>query len=540
VALESWNSQKVAEALALARQLEDDQLATFLTAQMGLIRVQSGDPAGEDTARRAIDHARASHYDALLPDIYLINGSLQNVLNHSGQAMAFLRPAYETAVATHDRRTTIQALALMASSLRAPEHATKEDLATAQSYLDDALELVDPQHERASLLDLLEGAALTDQRRGDLGGELQHLDAARRLVAAGVRNADLVWLESRTGAAYLELGRVKDALLEFERILPTVEKGTDNVTSSIALLGLAECYSIEGRDAEARQMLLRAGALVNKLGIPRLRAMYHHAAAEIAARRQDFRNAYDETKAMAEQQHLAAEASDRTQLQALKVQFEVARRDGENATLRARQVEERSKRNTLIMSLAMAGCALLSVAAFLWREIRQKRRFVHLALRDELTGAPNRRSMIDMLRMRVSTMQGGSSMIAILDIDHFKQVNDRWGHDVGDEALKRFYDACRGSLRASDALGRWGGEEFLLVGHGSTEDDVSALYDRVLAAVGTIQLPGAPDDFRLAFSMGVSHLGSGDRDVERAIKLADEALYRAKEGGRGRCEFSSS
>ena len=122
----------------------------------------------------------------------------------------------------------------------------------------------------------------------------------------------------------------------------------------------------------------------------------------------------------------------------------------------------------------------------------------------------------------------------MLDIDHFKAFNDRHGHALGDIVLKQFYATCRRELRKSDWLGRWGGEEFLLVSRGIASISVAPVFERLDRALAAIELPGAARGERIGFSLGACEAPTTpDVDLEALIKRADEALYEAKLAGRG-------
>jgi diguanylate cyclase (GGDEF)-like protein len=523
------------DIIALANELKDDETATLLTAARGRDLVWEGDLSGELMARRALNHAEANDLRAVLPYIYAANGKLQVRLSRIGEAVELLRRSYQAFVATKNRVCIAFTLVDMASALRT-DSATSEDLAMAESYLAEARHLADARSEPGLMVNILQSSVLSAQRQGNMQAALGYLDTLRALITAGVRSSEAGWLEQQTGSVLLATGRPREALAAFQRALPLLEKENDSLQQSFSLLGLAEARSILGDNDDAQRALARAKQIVEKLGVARLSAKYHATAAGIAARNANYRLAYEETKAMAEKQQAAVQANNRQQLESQKVRFDVARKDAENALLRAQQLEADGRRERLVMTMVLAGVVLIGIVAFLLLQIRQTRRFAKLALRDELTGAPNRRRMLGLLRRESQPLLlGGSTMIAILDIDHFKLVNDRFGHDVGDSLLRAFYETCKSCLRGSDVLGRWGGEEFLIVGNGSPEPDISTLFRRILNAVQQIQVPGLPPDYRLTFSMGVSHLEPGGTGVEAALKMADTALYKAKKAGRSRC-----
>lgn len=125
--------------------------------------------------------------------------------------------------------------------------------------------------------------------------------------------------------------------------------------------------------------------------------------------------------------------------------------------------------------------------------------------------------------------------MAVVDVDHFKRVNDVHGHAAGDIALKQVGQAINSHVSADDIAGRYGGEEFLLVlGHGSREDMLATL-ERVRASVEALQLP-----FPLTVSIGAAFGARGQDTVEAMFNRADAALYRAKQGGRNRIELATS
>ncbi len=154
-----------------------------------------------------------------------------------------------------------------------------------------------------------------------------------------------------------------------------------------------------------------------------------------------------------------------------------------------------------------------------------------LSLADPLTGLGNRRAFDDALREELArTARSGSPLgLVMLDVDHFKDFNDRHGHQAGDEALVVVAEALRGAARAEDRACRVGGEEFALLLPGAGEGAAAAVAERVRAAVAADTRPAA----RLTVSLGVAAAGPGST-AEGLVQQADLRLYAAKEGGRDR------
>ena len=161
------------------------------------------------------------------------------------------------------------------------------------------------------------------------------------------------------------------------------------------------------------------------------------------------------------------------------------------------------------------------------------------AATDSLTGLPNKRAVTDTLtRMFAQSSRSGSPLsLVLLDLDHFKEVNARHGHPVGDQALANVGAVLRSVLRAGDFAGRNGGEEFALL---LPETDTSAAQEiaqRVGAAIADITLPGV--DLVLTASLGVATYPDHANALERLERLADAALYMAKRAGRNRTEIAN-
>lgn len=160
--------------------------------------------------------------------------------------------------------------------------------------------------------------------------------------------------------------------------------------------------------------------------------------------------------------------------------------------------------------------------------------------RDALTGLHNRRHMMEMLAHEVDRdhrFKAGFSL-ALIDLDHFKQVNDQYGHQTGDAALCCFARQAQSILRAGDVLARWGGEEFLFLYPESTPTEAVAylelLRDKLLHTTVSKQHPA----LKVRFSAGLTAFHTGE-PIQQTIERADQALYQAKAGGRGRCEIWS-
>lgn len=162
-------------------------------------------------------------------------------------------------------------------------------------------------------------------------------------------------------------------------------------------------------------------------------------------------------------------------------------------------------------------------------------RIQELATHDELTGLYNRRHMQGMLeaewRRCQRTAHGFS--VGLVDLDHFKRLNDEYGHAAGDEALRLFAQEARCTLRDSDVVARWGGEEFLVLLPSVKAEDARCALERLRAALARHARWQAHPHLKFSFSAGVAEYLPGE-DIHHTIERADRALYAAKQAGRDR------
>lgn len=164
-------------------------------------------------------------------------------------------------------------------------------------------------------------------------------------------------------------------------------------------------------------------------------------------------------------------------------------------------------------------------------------RISDMAIRDELTGVYNRRYLMERIAEEAHRcLRNGSAFcICMVDIDWFKEINDTYGHQSGDEVIRSVARCASGSLRQLDFFGRYGGEEFAMVLTDTPLEGAMVTAERVRARIEQLDFAGIGPDVRVTVSIGVAeHIRRTDSGA--TLKRADAALYRAKESGRNRCE----
>lgn len=168
--------------------------------------------------------------------------------------------------------------------------------------------------------------------------------------------------------------------------------------------------------------------------------------------------------------------------------------------------------------------------------LRANRELQQLALTDSLTGLLNRRALFDLLSREMTREKRYDRPLALimLDIDHFKQVNDRHGHAAGDTVLKQVASICTLALRNSDSMARFGGEEFVIMAPEAGQDSALQLAERLRIALRSTDIEVDHTTLRVTASFGVAMLSADDQYPEQLFRRADDALYKAKTAGRDR------
>ena len=195
------------------------------------------------------------------------------------------------------------------------------------------------------------------------------------------------------------------------------------------------------------------------------------------------------------------------------------------------------RRHELRFTIAILALGGLIIGLLIWMLLanrRYHRELLRLADQDGLTGLPNRRCTVEKatIALIAAADKGRPVTIALIDLDHFKSINDKYGHAVGDYVLKEFARLASGALRASDTLGRWGGEEFLLILPDVELDSAVLTIHRIRSVTAEMELPEAARGLYVSFSAGLATRTQAVQSLDEVIAAADMALYEAKNAGR--------
>lgn len=192
----------------------------------------------------------------------------------------------------------------------------------------------------------------------------------------------------------------------------------------------------------------------------------------------------------------------------------------------------------MCLSIFLFMCVFEGMRASYYLLVRQfNERLQGLAITDQLTGIANRRRLVDVLEAEIRRAERMHTVFALVvfDLDHFKKINDTYGHGQGDETLQLVSTRVNELIRATDIVGRWGGEEFLMILPGTNAAGAFLLSNRVREAVAGHRFSAG---FSVTLSFGITEYLESDT-LDTLVDRADRALYRAKQKGRNRVEIQS-
>lgn len=563
------------EALRILQQQPDADLE--VRARLLLCDYQ----AERDTnaAQQEIDAATArlpqAHRTGLKAGLLDCRGQMYETSGNNAKARALYEQAVAVAAETHDDEMLAQSLFSRGYLL-----GLEGEYAAGLTDLKRSHALFDKLNKPIHALTTLNGIAILYNRMGDYAqARYIYSRALKAQREAGMQREEAVTLHN-LGRAYENLHEWEEARRAFTESLALSRQLSYPRGEAYALRGLAAVSNASGDPKGALEILSRAESLQRQTPDARLRAQiqlargiaFHKldrmqesiaaledaagvfrqadAMGELNATYSELAEVYAETgnwRAAYEKRTLAKETSDRLlnnqldqRFATLKVEFDTVAKEKENAVLiHENAINQQALAQAQRVRQLQAAVILLSVtlavvlATLAMHQRRHALRMKYLALTDELTDAPNRRSVLSRLEPLLRDPDQGSCAVLIMDIDHFKKINDQFGHSAGDEVLKMVANAVRSTVAEPSFFGRLGGEEFLIV---LPRTDLSAaqaaaeLFREAIMSIDTSRW--CPDRRRITASIGCAVSTPAADTPSTMLKRADFALYAAKRSGR--------
>lgn len=379
--------------------------------------------------------------------------------------------------------------------------------------------------------------AILDNLSGRFEFALRELAKAEKLLVmlAPVKRA---FLEQERAKALLGVGRKQEALSLLEQAGNILKPELDALLNSYWHLLMAEARIATGEFVVALGHLATAEPVLRRENNQRFLILLHQLRSEALAGIGDSQGGLAEMRQFVALREQFIKDLQEQSIIWVEGEFELLRQEAENQALlnhqqlQQREIEQVKERRVWIMVVLLL---LFGMGASLVFWLLERHRHMQvLAFTDELTGIKNRRRVLAMgdQLLRQARSSGKPFSVLLLDIDHFKRINDTFGHYQGDCILKWVVACIEHRLRPQDLLGRVGGEEFLVLLPGLKLADASQVAERIRGFIAKKSFPGM--NSKVTLSLGCAELGSDDGDLGDLIRRADAALYRAKEGGRNR------
>ncbi len=491
-----------------------------------------------DAADQLIESAHKLQTKGSLADTCLLigRGLLQSRENREDLAIASLTQAYHDSAGPGFAEPRILAAGNLSTVLRG-----MGDYVQALNLNQEALDWDTRQKAPLALsVDrFLRGRILL--LMGKYQEAIEEFSESGRLSAQFDDRQGVAFVDARVCEARIALGQLNRARPACNRALKTftATKYWDQAKDTKALLARIDLAqgNPERALATLNEVLDHQGA---DLLPTRVAELYEWRARTNAALR-NYRDAYlDLTEYMT--RYTAINDAERSRkAAALRARFETDREIERNAALKRELAESQERTQHQAQQLRWNAIASVSgvlviamLVYFLISNYRYRQQLVRLASQDALTGLPNRRRTVELAKAALASADesGTPLAIAIIDMDHFKIINDRCGHATGDYVLRGFAHAGRNALRPNDVLGRWGGEEFLLIMPDATLQVALATLERLRTLTFGIHLPSSGAGLRVSLSAGVTIHDRVVRSLDELIARADSALYVAKNEGR--------
>lgn len=533
--LERDSDARAAAAQGMKYVPAASELAHVALALIDVENVYDAAGLAEATKRVQELHAANISSSAVGTCALITLGTLQYRSDASHVAISTLIKAYRAA--EEDRNETLRVLAADALS------SVMREIGDYTQALELNAEVIEwnKAHDATlalSVAQYLRGNILEETR--DFGAAVGSFEASRSL-SIGLGDAlGVAFSEMRICEVQIELNRLQEARKNCEGAVASFSdaRAEDMVKQTRSLLARIDLG--EGRTAQALATLndvLSNGAAGLQ---PRIVASIYQVRARANAARGNFGAAYSDLNEYTARYVAVNEARRAREIAGQRARFETDRQIERNADLH-RELELSQQRQRDLKRLTWwavcAGALIIGLlTAMLYETRRHRRQLSKLANIDAMTKLPNRRHIADLAARAIveAAATRRPLTLALIDLDHFKVINDELGHAAGDQVLCDFARLSRENLRATDTIGRWGGEEFLLLMPNTPPEWALGSVERLRSLAQGIALPSSSPGLKVSLSAGLASTNASLASLDELVALADAALYSAKEEGRNR------
>jgi diguanylate cyclase (GGDEF)-like protein len=529
------------EALRLARDARDvASEARAMLCRAAYIMLLSGSQRGLPEVEKAIVLLQDTDEQQLLAEALEIRGDILSLLGEQAKAMLDFqraRAAYRAAGIDHEVEPLMLSIAVA--------YRRMGDWPQAQRHFTAAVKRMQDKGDWESVAtNLIQLGFL----HGESGFPDKALAAFREAERVAIKHDDPYNINAaRLGIAESQiiLGQPDTALAALQQARAGFAAEHDTSSEDMLLMLTGQALARQGLHAEALARYRQALPLIQQDGNERYLAMLYKAQAASKEAIGQSGPALEDYKRYTDLQMKLQGKMRLEQSRMLEYEYEIRRRDFENRQLRA-QAEVKQQEVAALeavrrwqwLAIALAVLLVALLASLALRQWRKSRRLRDLTLLDPLTGIANRPGIErEAARALEESIRNGTPLsLLMLDLDHFKAINDRYGHASGDKVLRATTSAWQAQLRGRDPLGRVGGEEFVVVCPDTTLEQALVVANRLRDAANALRFPDIDPALRVSVSIGAAQARKADETCDALLDRADAALYRAKQQGRDRVE----
>lgn len=347
----------------------------------------------------------------------------------------------------------------------------------------------------------------------------------------------------------IKKGHSADAIELLERYDADVQRSQyPSLIAQFDIL-LAQAYQQQGDVARSKKFALDAIGASIKGEYTGPQRMAYDLLYQIEQQQGHFQSAlaYHEKYMAADKAYLDDISAKALAYQIVKQQVQVKKQqvdklNNQNQILQLQQALDRKAVEAGRLYIGLLLMVLAFIGLWLYRLKRSQLRFMNLARRDGLTGIFNRQHFVSEaeLALRYAKKSARGACLILIDLDHFKLINDTYGHAVGDQVLKRVVTVCEKHLRSTDIFGRLGGEEFGILLPECQLDQVVDRAEKIRSEIAALSLDENPSGIAISASFGATSTDRSGYELRQLLVDADDALYRAKDAGRNCVVFGKT
>ncbi|WP_409477743.1 diguanylate cyclase [Pseudobdellovibrio sp. HCB154] len=518
------------EALKISeRVLSELNIKSELGLKMRLCRSSALEGIGESVKAeteliKTLSESRGEGFREVEGQAHLKLGQIQSFKNQFSSSLKHLTSAkqiFSSLNLAHKERITLNSIAVLYGRMGENEKAI--------TYFEEVLAQNKSLGKNRNIAVVLYniGRRYEDLKKYDKA--LDYLNDSLKIHSEMKNEKSLAVVERALGGVYNSIGKPEEALKHLSNALGTLER--KNLVKSQAQLHLefGKTYTLMKKPKEALASLAKAEELNAKSFSQQLASDIFQARSQVFESTGQWKQAFESISELKKSSDSLFKMKADEQLNRMNALFDVE-------MLQKELSNSQRVQNLQLLALALAAGLLIFGVIFTIKQIKMARAMRALALTDEMTKIPNRRHIIEYGKQMLNTCQRQDKALSVVifDIDHFKKINDTFGHAVGDEVIKKVAFIGRNSLRQEDMIGRIGGEEFLAILPFTGAEAAREVAERIRLHIQKYNFSNIAENLQVTVSVGVvtQELPRGSVSLDQLIHDADEALYNVKQNGR--------